>query len=790
MIKNYFKIALRNIFRNKVFSFINIAGLAAGLAVSFCIIIYIIHELSYDKQNINYDRIYRVDSDWSENHWRLPFTCLPLAETAKKTIPGISSYTRVKWANVNILNKSNQIEFKNKYFADPSLFNVFTFHFIQGNPKYALSNPQSVVLSKEAALKCFGKTDVLGKFLTIKMDSISIPVKITGLLKKDNLPSTIIPDVILPLKLLFKLSNFYKPDEWIQIQAVNTYFIINHNADFKLITSSLKKLYQNGVGEKVSKIQDISFHIVPLSKTYFVNNEFPVPSYFPVIKTDNIIIYSAIAFLVLLLACINFIILTIAKSTTRNIEIGVRKVIGAGRKDITLLLIVESTLTSLIAFPLSLLIIELIFPYFEGIINRNIHPAFYENVSFLSGFLLVSIFVGFLSGLYTVFSFSRINPAEIIRRKSGMENKKVNLKRVLISFQMIVFITLIISSIVLKSQLQLTHTKDMGFNVKNFITINCNGINGKAKVFKNMLNSCPGIVDMAYSLHVFPYARGNRWGVSRVDDPGQMKSFGVPLIGYDYPRLVKMHLIAGKFPTAENYKGKTIINETAAEELGFKSPVGKTILMLKQVKKKIIGVVKDFNLNSLHDKIRPVAMLLGDYNLYLVIKYSPEKISSTIPFIKDAWSKISSKPIDITFLDKKIDNMYKSDLRFNKAIDFFTILAIIIAAMGLFGAVLFSTQQRIKEIGIRKILGASVFEIVNLILKEILTLLFISAIIAAPVAYYFMHNWLQDFAYRIQLGWWIYALSFGIALLITLTAALFQVIKAATVNPVESLRNE
>ena len=791
MFFNYLKIAFRNIYRNKIFSFINIAGLAVGLAVCFCIIIYITYELSYDKQNKNYDNIYRVESDWSANDWRSSFTCIPLAEAAKENIPGIRSYARVSHQSRDTIIYSNKnLSFKDEYFADPTIFDVFTFKFLHGNSKSALNDLHSIVLSAKSALKIFGKTDVVGKLLTIKHDSISIPVKIAAIFRHDDSPATIKPDLILPLRLLYKLNKHVDPNDWVQIQQVNTYLLLNNNSDIKLLEKQLKKIYDNGAGKEVASMQDLKYHVVPLSQSYFVFKGLYAPSWIPVIDKEKLYIYSAIALLVLILACINFVLLSAAKFSTRNIEIGIRKVIGARRKDIALLLIFESIITTILAFPIALLFIELLFPYFKEIINRDIPSGFYTSFSFFIYFISINVVVGILSGIYTTYTVSKAKPVEVLRKRFGKAEKRINLKRILISLQMIIFIGLIISAIILKAQMELTHKIDLGFDVNNMLMIRCNGLNGKQNVFKNSLSGYPGIKDMAFTLNVFPYIRGNRFGVTSAENPGSQKSFGVPNVGYNYPKLVHMKLIAGNFPTADNYRGKTIINETAVRQLGLKSPVGKTIVVMNRIKKKIIGVVKDFHINSLRDKIRPVAMHFVNANFYLLIKYSPGKRDEVLSFIKGEWKKISDKPIDITYLDERIDELYKNELRFSKAVDLFTILAILIAGMGLFGIVLFSTQQRIKEIGIRKILGASIFEIINLFLKEILLLICISAIIAGPIAYYFMNKWLLDFAYRVEINWWIYALAFGITLLITFVATVFQIIKAANANPVESLRYE
>ncbi len=765
--------------------------MAIGLAVSFCIIIYITHELSYDKHLENYDNIYRVDSHSSDLQWRQALTNIPLAAEAKRTIPGIDNFVRLrKDSKAKLILDRKEFKFDNTYFADPSVFDIFSFDFLRGNHTAALSDPYSAVITESTARKCFGNTDIIGQSLNVQIDSNSATVIITGVIKDEKMPATLVPDAILPLELIYKLDKFYKPDDWFALQKVHTYLYLSENADIKKIEKELKIINDDKNKDNEGFVINLEFSVIPLRDTYFTNEGYAVIPWLPIINFENIFIYSGIAILILLLACINFIVLTSARYSVRNTEIGVRKVIGAKRTDIARQLITESVLTSILALPLALIFIELIFSFFEEIINRQIHSSFYTSIYFLAGFIVINFLVGIISGSYNALTYSRMNTINIFKNKFNTFGSRLNLKKVLISFQMVVFISLIISTLVLNSQLKLTHEKDLGFDTENFLEINCWTIDGKQEVFKNSLSSYPGIIDIVFTSSTFPYTRGNRYVVSSADNPERNGTFGCPLVGYDYPKLINMLLIKGEFPTSGNYKRKAILNETAVKELGYDDPVGKYILLFNSIRLEVIGVVKDFNLNSLRDAIRPVAIRIGNFDSRLVIKYDPAKVEETMKFINNAWKEVTSEPIYITFLDEKINQMYNEEYRFSKAINFFTIIAIIIAAMGLFGVVLFSTQQRTKEIGIRKILGASVPGIVHLVIYEFLVILIAAFIIAAPLSYYFMNLWLQDFAYRIDIGFGIYMLAATLAFLIIVSTVIIQAVRAARANPVESLKYE
>lgn len=793
MLKNYFKIALRNIYRYKTFSFINIIGLAIGLAVSFSIMIYIIHELSYDKHNKNYDRIYRLDSHWIDNDWRLPMTVYPLAETIKKEIPGIEETTRIRnYSNVKLLRNQTEFNFQYNYFADPSLLKIFTIPFLQGNANTALSDPNSIILSEKTAQIIFGTTDVIGEYLTAQYDTNHVKVKVTGIIRDQTQPSTIAPNSILPLELLFKINKIAKAgeDNWINIQAITTYLLLNERVGIQHLEKQIRLLNDDRTKDIEKYVMNIDFHVVPLSNTYFETIRKNAPPNFPIIDKEMLTIYSVIAFSILLLACINYVMLSSAKSSIRNTEIGIRKVIGARRRDITIQIIFESNVTLLLSLPLTILFIDLIFPVIQDIVGREINNAFYTNIYFLLGLIAIIIFIGIVSGSYIAFYLSVLKPVNIFKTKYISSPDRFSLKRFLLGFQIVVFVILLFSALVLKSQMHYIHNKDLGYDTKNMILIDCNNIKGSEEAFKNSIVQHSAVTDYAFTNHALPLSPINKWKISTETNPDIKHIMLCPVLGMDYPRFSKMKLIKGEFPDKNNKEQYVILNETAAKMLGNENIIGENISLLGMENRQVIGIVQDFNINSLKEEIMPVVMQLSNRNLYLALRITPGRTFEAMEYFREKWAEFSEKQINFQFIEDKIDYLYEEEIHFEKVIDFFTLIAILIASMGLFGLVMFSTQQRTKEIGIRKVLGASVTNILGMLSKEYILLVIAGTIIASPIAYYLMNQWLNNFVYKINIGPSIFILVFVIALVITLFTIGIHAIKAATANPVESLKYE
>ncbi len=791
MFENYFKIAFRNIIRNKVFTFINIVGLSISIAVSFCIFVFIVYELSYDKHHKNYNRIYRVESQWKDIDFRVPMTSVPLGETIKRETPGIKDFVRFKYkSNLEFTYQNSSIKIDHNYFADPSIFNVFSYSFIEGDAKTFSSKTNSIILSKSTAQKLLGTTNVLGKIISFKYDSTNIDVEIAGVIRDENLPASIVPNTIIPFSLLQKLDSYFSNDDWVQLQAVVTYLLIDDNIDIKLLEKEIRKINNERTADIPNYVMDVNFFVVPLSETYFVNNQSNVPKFIPVVNKNKILIYSVIAIAILLMACINFVLLTSAKLSTRYLEFGIRKVVGAQKRDIVYQTIIESVLTLLLTIPLTIIFIELIFPYFQDIINIQIKPSFYTSLIYVIGLIVLNVFIGIASGLYISFLIHKMEPTDIFNKKISANFSNVAFRKLLLIFQFVVFITLLISMIVLKYQMNYIYSQKPGFDNTNVISVYCKDIKGKEEVFKNQVVQYSGILDYAFTSNVFPLNRGNKFKISGEKNPNDQHIMIFPLVGNKYPSFSKMQLIAGKFPDNDNKQPEIIINEKAAKLLGYKNPIGKNILLFGKYPKKIIGVVKDFHINTFRDEIMPVAMLVKNFRYRFVLRIAADKINETLNFIRTQWSKLSDAPLNYEFTEDRLEYLYKNEIRFEKLIDFFTAIAILISTMGLFGLIMFSVQQRTKEIGVRKVLGASIFDILKLLSKEFITLILTGSIIASPIAYYFMNKWLQNFAYRISINIWMFLISGALALIIALIAVSIIAIRTSLANPVDSLRSE
>ncbi|MGD8777468.1 MAG: ABC transporter permease [Ignavibacteria bacterium] len=793
MFKNYLKIALRNIYRNKTFSFINIVGLAIGLAVSFSIIIYVVHELSYDKHNENYDRTYRIDSHWIDNDWRLPRTNYPLAEAIKNEIPGIEEAARIKnYSNVKLLRNQTEFNFDYNYFIDPSLLKIFTIPFLKGDINTALSNTNSIVLSENTARTIFGTTEVIGDYLTVQYDTNVVQVKVTGIIRDESQPSTIVPHSILPLELLFRINKIAKAGEenWIDIQAITTYLLLKERVDIRHLEKQIRLLNDDRTKDIENYVMNIDFHVVPLGDTYFETIRKNAPSNFPIIDKDMLTIYSVIAFSILLLACINYVLLSFAKSSIRNTEIGIRKVIGARRRDIAGQIIFESIITLLLSFPLTIFFIELIFPVIQDVVGREINNTFFTNIYFLLALVAITALIGVAAGSYIAFYLSVLKPVNIFKTKYSTSPNKFNLKRFLLCFQIVVFVILLVSALVLKSQMRYIYNKDLGYDTKNMVLIYCNAIEGREEAFKNSIVKHSAVTDYAFTLNTLPLPVMNKWKVSSEANPINKHIMLCPRLGMDYPRFSKMKLIKGEFPDKNNKECCVILNETAAKMLGDENIIGKNISLLGMVNRRVVGIVQDFNINSLKEEIMPVVMQLSNLNSYLALRITPGRTFEAMEYFSEKWSEFSEESISFQFIEDRIDYLYEEEIHFEKVIDFFTLVAIIVASMGLFGLVMFSTQQRTKEIGIRKVLGASITNILGMLSKEYVLLVITGTIIASPIAYYFMNKWLNNFVYKITIGPSIFILALAIALVITMLTIGIQAIKAATANPGESLRYE
>jgi len=807
MIKNYVKTAFRSLLKNKGFTVINILGLALGLATCLLIVLYVADELSYDRYNTKASRIYRVNEDLKlgDNSVKYAVCMAPLAKTLKTEYPYVENTVRIKNAGTSHVKKGNLNIVENKVaFADPSLFDVFTLPMINGNPSSALTEPNSVIITETTAQKYFNGTNAVGKTLLFNDNTLC---NVTGIIKDIPKQSHFNFDFFI------SMSSFpdSRSDEWLR-SDYNTYVLLKDASDAKKLEAAFPELLKKYSGAQMQAQLNLSIEGFEKSGSYFRMNLIPLTAIHlhgnlsgelgPNTTTQYIYIFSAIGIFILLIACVNFMNLSTARSSSRAREVGVRKVLGSPRRYLIAQFLTESTLLTLFATIIAFLAAILLLPLFNQLSGKEILFTAQSLVWILPALLFIVIFIGALSGSYPAFYLSAFQPVDVLKGKLVAGYKGGWLRSFLVVFQFSISIVLIIGTLVVYNQLNYIQTKNLGYNRNQVLIVqNLFELNNQAKIFKQEVKKIPGVIN-ATMTGFLPTSNWHSRTIYYRDASLDQKRSMFPQswqIDEDYVSTLDMKMAAGRSFSSDMQTDSAgiVINEAAAKFLGFKDPLNKTVyrsLGGKQGNVKqchIIGVVKDFNFNSLREAVEPVVMTLAENNGALSIRVNTKNLPILLSQIKDKWRSLSPNvQINYSFMDQEFDASYRSEQLTGKVAIVLTSLAILIACLGLFGLAAYAAEQRTKEIGIRKVLGASVSAIAGMLSKDFVKLVFLAIIIASPVAWYLMNKWLQGFAYRINMQWWVLALAGIVALFIAVITVSFQSIKAAIANPVNSLKNE
>ncbi len=808
MIKNYFKIAIRNLWKNKAFSAINIIGLAVGLAVCLLITLYVVDELSYDRYNKNAGRIYRVDADvkFGGNELRLAVASDPMGATLKKDYPQVEEYARIYTSEGSkLIKKGNEyIEEEHVANADSTLFNVFTLPAIEGNTKTALNEPNTVVITASAAKKYFGTTDALGKTI----EANKVPYKVTAVIKDIPHNSHFNFDFIFSMKNVdYQFGNYLSMN-------FQTYILLKKGTDYKAFEKNFTQVIDKYILPQAKQMMHITsmddfkkagnkleFSLMPLTDIHLHSDRFPE------LGTNGniqyVYIFGAAALFILLIACINFMNLSTARSAGRAKEVGIRKVLGTERKNLIFQFLTESTLMAVISLFIAIVIAYFTLPLFNNIAAKSLSMGSILNPKLLPFLIALPFIVGIIAGSYPAFFLSKFKPVHVLKGKINAGFKKNILRSGLVIFQFSMSIILIIGTVVIYKQLHYIQTTNLGFNKDQVLIINgTNALHNNAVAFKNELLNMPGVSSGTLSsyLPVASSRSDNSYSKDAVMDPNNALSMQTWVVDYDYIKTMGMNIIKGRNFSKDFGADSSaiILNETAAKVLGYDNPIGKKIYTNFQtatsndlINYTIIGIVKDFHYESLRQNIYPLGMRLGSGAGLASFKVSAANVQNLVKQAEIKWKKMApGMPFSYRFMDESFDNMYRAERRVGEISITFSILTIFIACLGLFGLVTYMAEQRTKEIGVRKVLGASVVNVITMLSKDFLKLVLIAAIIAFPVAWWAMHRWLQDFAYRINIEWWIFVIAGIAALLIALLTVSFQAIKAAVANPVKSLRTE
>jgi len=807
MIKNYFKTAFRNLVKNKFYSSINIIGLAAGLATCMLILLYVLDELSYDKYNKNSARIFRVNNEikFGGNYFDIAVSPALLGTTMVKDFPEVEQYARLRWYGGFLVKKGNEnIQEGRVGFADSSLFDVFTFPVIAGNPKTALKERHSLVITEKIAKKYFNTTDVVGKTMLINDTG---NYKVTAVIENIPSQSHFNFDIFVPMIE----DNGSKDDNWLS-ENWNTYILLRKNADVTRLEPQLNAfmekysapLLQNLTNQSMDDFKKSGSYIraslTPLTDIHLHSNKMA--------ELDGngsvqfVYIFSAIALLILLIACVNFMNLSTARSSNRAKEVGVRKVLGSLKRNLITQFLAESLLISLIALVFALLIAWGLIPFFNQLAGKEIHSANLFQPMMLSSLFGLIIVVGLLAGSYPAFFLSAFKPIDVLKGKLSGGFKRSWLRNSLVVFQFSISIILIFGTVVIYNQLNYIRSKDIGYDRNQVITINnTSALGEQVTTFKNELLQVSGVQNATMSgyLPVNYYRSNDAFFTSPALDQKSAISMQNWFIDENYIPALGIKVAEGRnfsqqFPTDST---AIIINEAAARFLETKNLLNKKLYNIKDVNTKqlnewhVIGIIKNFNFSSLREVITPLAFKLGKDNSNISLRINSKDIPGVMAQVKSKWQSMASgKPFDYSFMDEDFNKLYTTEQRTGQIFITFAVLAILIASLGLFGLATYAAEQRIKEIGIRKVLGASVGNIAGMLSKDFLKLVLISSVIAFPVAWWGMHKWLQDFAYRVSISWWVFVVAGILALFIALATISYQAIKAGLAKPVKSLRTE
>lgn len=787
MIKNYLKTTWRNLLNNKAFSFINITGLALGMICSLLITLWLKDELMTDKFHANDKRLYRVMENQSYSGSISTFASTPgiLAENIVKDIPEIKMASQFLWEEEPLFTVGDTYDKEKGRYAEKDFLKMFSFKLAKGNPATALAQPDAIVLSKKLAAKYFKKEDPIGKVIRIdNKDNVIV----TGLL--EDVPET----SSIKFDFLMSYERWLKQNDWAKEWGNNgprCYVLLAENTSVEKANAKIK----NYIKTK-NKDSNVELFLQNFGESYLYSNWEGGKQNGG--RIEYVRIFSIVAIIILVIACINFMNLATAKSLKRSKEIGVRKVAGARRKQLIAQFIGESLFISFLAMGLSVIAVLLILPLFNSLTEKHLALSF-TDFSSIGLILLLTIVTGLLAGSYPALFMSSLNPITVLKGKLKLNTGANYFRKGLVVFQFALSVILIMGMIVIFKQISYINNKNLGYNKENLLYMPLEGALGKNfETFKQELVRQPGIksVTSAQSspLEVGSSTMGVRWPGK---DTTQLLLFNTNPITYDYIKTMDIQLVSGRDFSTEygmdtmNY----LVNEAAAKKIGYKEPVGKELTMWGD-KGTIIGVMKDYHTNSLHVAIEPLILRLfkKSWNSYwgnIIVRTEAGKTKEAIAGMEKIFKTFNPGfPFRYYFTDEELRNNYKAENTVSKLSRYFAFLAIFISCLGLFGLVMFTAEQRTKEIGIRKVLGASVGGIVQMLSKDFLKLVCISFAIGFPVAWWAMTKWLQNFQYRIPISWWMFVIAGVAALLIALLTISFQAVKAARSNPVKSLRTE
>ena len=804
MLSNYLTIAFRNLWRQKAFTAINIVGLSVGLASCLLIVLYVLHELSYDSYHAHADRIYRMTmhARMDNKDIDLAYSSGPAGQALLRDSPGVEAITRLRKEGAFLVKHGQYIIKEEKIaFVDSNFFSVFTIPIVKGNPKTALVEPNTLILTKTIAHKYFGTQDPIGQSLSLGNLGL---FRVTGVC--EDVPS----NTHFHYDMFGSFESVKTGNKWLasgaytyvrlreghslaQVETISQGFVS------KYIAPEIKEFFGMEFTEFQKKGNRFGFQFQPITDIHLhsdLGDELEANS-----DAKYVYIFSVIAFFILLLACINFTNLSTAGSASRSKEVGIRKVLGSVRTQLVSQFLTESVLLTFFALLLALVLVFLLLPSFNVLSGKQFTVSDLVNGHLLMGAVVCSLVIGLLAGSYPAFVLASFKPITVLKGKLQIGGRGGWLRNALVTTQFVVSIGMIVATIVANRQIQFMQNKKVGFDREQVLVLHDTHVLGaKAEAFKVELAKLSSVVKVAsagflpaghtsQSVDGIQFRDGTRTGTHRTKGYYIDEDY-LPTLGID---LAQGRNFSKAFSTENS---SVLLNEAAVRTYGFKNPIGQQISTVGDGSEgskhtyTVVGVVKDFHFESMHQHIAPLVIFYGKDNDQLALRIQTNDIPTLLQKIEQQWKATTDNPFAYSFLNERFSKMYQSEQHISQLFAVFAGLAILIACLGLFGLAAFTTHQRTKEIGVRKVLGSSVTGIVTLLLTDYLKLILIATLIASPIAGYTMSQWLRDFAYRIDLPWWAFALAGVLATVVAVLTVSYLAIKAALVNPVKSLRAE
>ncbi|HVY74741.1 MAG TPA: ABC transporter permease [Puia sp.] len=797
MFSSFFKTAIRNLFRNKIYSFINIAGLSLGLACAMLILLYVKDEVSYDRFHRGVENIYRIGMKRIKPDGSVQgqggYTGVLQGPKFTAAVPEIRAFVRLSSDRMD-MKTGTEIKSQEVLKVDSNFFSVFSFPLISGNPKTALKEPRSVVISEDMAKTQFGTLDAIGKTILFKNDSLFVPYLVTGVARKCPQNSSIKFDLLLPI-------NISKDDEankenWMNFY-MNTFVVLMPQANSHSVEAKINTAYERDAaavikeaaekyGDDAKTIYSLqAFTDVHLSKDYRADNGLADAS-----NPMYAYLLTGIALFILLIACINFVNLTVARSVKRAKEIGIRKVVGGERKQLILQFLGESFVLCFIAFALAILIVQGLLPVFNTISNKALAISYLFDAKLVTGYILLFLITGLLAGFYPALVLSAYDPVKTLYSRFVLNGKNY-LQQSLVVLQFALASFLIIATVTVSLQFRHLTTAKLGYDDKNLLLIEKQHLGRpEAKLMREELMKNPGIAEVSFK-------NGGNWGTVAKVNGEKQQPFAYETVDEDYLPMLQVPIVEGRnFSRAlsSDSSHAVLVNEAFVREAGWKHPIGETVdFWYRNEKTTVIGVVKDYHYESLTHEIKPQLFTMKPDNPLgvILVKLKPGMETESLKYIGQVFKRLfPMSPYAYVFKDQENLKSYEEGARWKRIMLYSAILTIFISCIGLFGLSVLAVEKRVKEIGIRKVLGASVSGVVTILSKDFVKLVVIALLIAIPCGWIAANHWLQSFPYRISLSWWMFASAGIVVIFIALITVSFQSFRAALANPVKSLRTE